>query len=233
MFEEIKKRVYEANMELYRKNMVIYTWGNVSEIDRENGVFAIKPSGVDYEAMRWEDIVVVRLDTLEKAEGKMNPSSDTPTHARIYSLFPEIGGITHTHSTHATAWAQAGLSLPCMGTTHADYFRGDIPITRYVSQAETETGYEWETGRVIYEAFEGRNPMHTPGVLVRGHGPFAFGKDGMNSVYNAVVMEEVARMALITLSLKPDAPVLPSHIENKHFFRKHGPSAYYGQGDNE
>jgi len=232
MYTELKKRVYEANMELYRRNMVIYTWGNVSEADRERGVFAIKPSGVAYEELKPEDIVVLRIDTLEKVEGKLNPSSDTPTHGRLYTMFENVFGITHTHSANATAWAQAGRSIPCFGTTHADYFRGDIPITRYVSKEETEKAYEYETAKVIYEAFTGKDPIHTPGVLVRGHGPFSFGKNAAASVYNAVVMEEVAKMALITMSINSQAPELPAHIEDKHFLRKHGPNAYYGQGNN-
>ena len=230
MYEALKQKVYEANMELYRKNMVIYTWGNVSEADREAGVFAIKPSGVPYEALKSEDIVVLSLETGEKVDGKLNPSSDTPTHAELYRRFDSINGITHTHSTHATAWAQAGRSLPCYGTTHADYFRGDIPITRYVSREEAERAYEHETATAIAEAFIGRDPVHTPAVLVKGHGAFTFGKDGANSVYNAVVLEEVAKMAMIMLSVNADSDCLPSHIQDKHFLRKHGPNAYYRQG---
>ena len=229
MFEELKKRVFEANMELYRRNMVIYTWGNVSEADREAGVFAIKPSGVSYETMKWEDIVVLRIADGEKAAGELNPSSDSPTHAALYRAFSEIGGVTHTHSTYATAWAQSGKSIPCLGTTHADYFRKNVPVTRYVSKEETESAYEAETATAIIEAFEGRNPMHTPGVLVRGHGPFTWGKDGANSVYNAVVLEEVAKMAAITCSVNPASRELPDWIQDKHFLRKHGPNAYYGQ----
>lgn len=229
MYEALKQKVYEANMELYRRNMVLYTWGNVSEADRAAGVFAIKPSGVPYEELKPEDIVVMSIETGEKMEGRLNPSSDTPTHAELYRRFDNINGITHTHSTHATAWAQAGKSIPCYGTTHADYFRGDIPVTRYVSKEETEKGYEHETATVIYEAFAGKNPLHTPAVLVKGHGPFTFGKDGANSVYNAVVLEEVARMAMIMLSVNSLSNELPSHIQDKHFLRKHGPNAYYGQ----
>ena len=229
MFEELKKRVFEANMELYRRNMVIYTWGNVSEADREAGVFAIKPSGVPYETMKWQDIVVLRISNGVKADGELNPSSDSPTHAALYRAFSEIGGVTHTHSTYATSWAQSGKSIPCLGTTHADYFRKDIPVTRYVSKQETENAYEAETATAIIEAFAGRNPMHTPGVLVRGHGPFAWGKDGAGSVYNAVVLEEVAKMAAITFSVNPASRELPDWIQDKHFLRKHGPNAYYGQ----
>ena len=230
MFEALKQRVYEANMELYKRNMVLYTWGNVSEADREAGVFAIKPSGVPYETLKAEDIVVLKIENGEKVEGDLNPSSDTPTHAELYRKFESVNGITHTHSTHATAWAQAGKSIPCYGTTHADYFRGDIPITRYVNREETERGYEHETATVIAEAFAGKNPLHTPAVLVKGHGPFTFGKDGANSVYNAVVLEEVAKMAMIMLSVNQSSNELPAHIQDKHFYRKHGPNAYYGQG---
>ncbi|MBQ3079931.1 MAG: L-ribulose-5-phosphate 4-epimerase [Clostridia bacterium] len=230
MYEELRKRVYEANMELYRRNMVLYTWGNVSEADREQGVFAIKPSGVKYEDLRTEDIVIVRIEDGVKVDGEMNPSSDTPTHAGLYRAFPEIGGVTHTHSTCATAWAQAGKSIPCFGTTHADYYRSDIPVTRYISKEEVDRGYELETANVIKEAFIGRNPVHTPAVLVRGHGPFTWGKDADNSVYNAVVLEEVAKMAMYTLSITPEQSELPVSIQDKHFLRKHGPNAYYGQG---
>lgn len=229
MYEELKQRVYAANMELWHKNLVIYTWGNVSEADRAAGVFAIKPSGVDYDKLKPEDIVVLSLEDGSKVEGDMNPSSDTPTHYRLYKAFEGINGITHTHSTNAVAWAQAGKSIPCYGTTHADYFRNEIPCTRYVTKEEAETAYEAETATAIAEAFEGKNPVHTPAVLVRGHGPFTFGKDGMQSVYHAVVLEEVARMAQITLSLNPETPALPQPLQDKHFLRKHGPNAYYGQ----
>ncbi len=230
MFEALKEKVYQANMELYRRNMVLYTWGNVSQCDREKGVFAIKPSGVRYEELQPEDIVVLSLETGNKVEGDLNPSSDTPTHLGLYRTFPEIGGITHTHSTCATAWAQAVKSIPCFGTTHADYFRGDIPVTRYISREEVERAYEAETANVIAEAFCGKNVMHTPAVLIAGHGPFAWGKDAAGSVYNAVVLEEVAKMAMYTLSISPNACELPIAIQDKHFLRKHGPNAYYGQG---
>ena len=228
MLEELKKKVYEANMDLPKYGLVTFTWGNVSAIDRETGYFVIKPSGVEYDKLTPEDMVVMDLEG-NKVEGRYNPSSDTATHLELYKAFPEIGGVVHTHSSYATSWAQAGRSIPCYGTTHADYFRGDIPITRYVNREETERGYEHETATVIYEAFAGKNPLHTPAVLVKGHGPFTFGKDGANSVYNAVVLEEVAKMAMIMLSVNQASNELPAHIQDKHFYRKHGENAYYGQ----
>ncbi len=228
MYEALKERVFRANLELNARGLVLYTWGNVSAADREAGVAAIKPSGVPYETMRPEDMVVVSLETGEVVEGGLRPSSDWPTHRALYLAFPEAGGVTHTHSTYATAWAQAGREIPCYGTTHADYFAGPVPCTRYVSREET-ADYEWETGRVIAGTFAGRDPMHTPAVLVRGHGPFTWGKDAAESVYHAAVLEEVARMASVTLALVPDARELPDHILEKHFLRKHGPGAYYGQ----
>ena len=228
-YEALKQRVYEANMELYRRGLVVYTWGNVSECDREAGVFAIKPSGVPYETLKSEDIVVLSLATGEQVEGELNPSSDTPTHYELYRAFPNVNGVTHTHSTCATAWAQACSSIDCYGTTHADYFHGEIPVTRYLTAEETERAYEAETGRVIAETFAGKNPMHTPAVLVAGHGPFTWGKDGAQSVYHAVVLEEVARMAMMTKAIRAEQQPLPQHIEDKHFLRKHGPNAYYGQ----
>ena len=230
MFEQLKKDVFAANLELVKRGLVIYTWGNVSGIDRDKGVVAIKPSGVSYDDMTWEQIVLIDLEdgkTIE--EGALNPSSDTPTHLYLYRAFPALGGITHTHSTYATAWAQAGKDIPCMGTTHADGFRGCVPCTRYVDPEETERAYEAETGKVIAEAFKGRDPMHTPAVLVRGHGPFTWGKDAAKSVYNAAVLEETAKMALLTYRINPEAIELPHWIQDKHFLRKHGPNAYYGQ----
>ena len=229
-YEALKQRVYEANMELYHRNLIVYTWGNVSEADRAAGVFAIKPSGVPYETLQPEHIVVLSLETGEKVEGELNPSSDTPTHFELYRAFPEIGGVTHTHSTCATAWAQACSAIDCFGTTHADYFHGPVPVTRYLTAEETQRAYEAETGRVIAETFANINPLHTPAVLVAGHGPFTWGKDGAQSVYHAVVLEEVAQMALMTRSIRADQQPLPQHIEDKHFLRKHGPNAYYGQG---
>ena len=228
MFEKLKQAVYEANMELYCRGLVLYTWGNVSECDRAQGVFAIKPSGVEYEKLTPNDIVVLSLEDGSKIEGELNPSSDTPTHYGLYKAFRDIGGVTHTHSTCAVAWAQAGREIPCLGTTHADYIRGSVPVTRYLTKEETERAYEAETAAVIIEAFKDKNPIHTPAVLVRGHGPFTWGKTGAQSVYHAVVLEEVAKMALYTQSLC-ELKELPSHVQDKHFLRKHGPNAYYGQ----
>ncbi len=229
MFELLKQQVYEANMKLHRRGLVLYTWGNVSQADRGNGVFAIKPSGVAYEALKPEDIVVLSLDDGKMLDGELNPSSDTPTHFGLYKAFKSINGITHTHSTCATAWAQAGREIVCLGTTHADYIAGNVPVTRYLSEDEVERAYEAETATVIIEAMQGREPLHTPAVLVRGHGPFTWGKDAAQSVYNAVVLEEVAKMAMYTYAIRPDAEELPFHIQNKHYMRKHGPNAYYGQ----
>ena len=229
---ELRKQVYEANMELYRNHLAPLTWGNVSQVDRSLGVMAIKPSGVPYERLSAEDITVVSLETGERVAGHLNPSSDTPTHLALYRAFPGIGGITHTHSPYATAWAQAGRPLRCLGTTHADCFYGEVPITRYVSREEAARAYEAETGTVIVEAFAGRDPVHTPGVLVRGHGPFTWGDSALKSVYNAIALEEVARMNLLTLLLDGNVPDLPEALQSKHFERKHGPNAYYGQGNN-
>ena len=227
--KQLKERVYEANMELYRRNLVIYTWGNVSEIDRDKGIVAIKPSGVPYEKLTPDMIVLMDLETGNTVDSTLNPSSDAPTHLALYRAFQEIGGVTHTHSPYAVAWAQAGRPIPCFGTTHADYFRGDIPLTRFLTAEETEEAYEANTGKVIIEAFEGKNPVYTPAVLTRGHGPFTWGKDGAQSVYHAVVLEEVAKMGLWSLQLNPELTELPHHVSDKHFLRKHGPNAYYGQ----
>lgn len=229
---ELRKQVYEANMELYRNHLAPLTWGNVSQVDRSLGVMAIKPSGVPYERLSAEDITVVSLETGERVAGHLNPSSDTPTHLALYRAFPGIGGITHTHSPYATAWAQAGRPLRCLGTTHADCFYGEVPVTRYVSREEAARAYEAETGTVIVEAFAGRDPVHTPGVLVRGHGPFTWGDSALKSVHNAITLEEVARMNLLTLLLDGNVPDLPEALQSKHFERKHGPNAYYGQGSN-
>lgn len=229
---ELRKQVYEANMELYRNHLAPLTWGNVSQVDRSLGVMAIKPSGVPYERLSAEDITVVSLETGERVAGHLNPSSDTPTHLALYRAFPGIGGITHTHSPYATAWAQAGRPLRCLGTTHADCFYGEVPVTRYVSREEAARAYEAETGTVIVKAFAGRDPVHTPGVLVRGHGPFTWGDSALKSVHNAITLEEVARMNLLTLLLDGNVPDLPEALQSKHFERKHGPNAYYGQGNN-
>ncbi|HIS78118.1 MAG TPA: L-ribulose-5-phosphate 4-epimerase [Candidatus Caccousia stercoris] len=230
MLEQLKQQVYEANMELPRRGLVTYTWGNVSGIDRESGLFVIKPSGVEYDELRPEDLVVLDLNG-NKVEGKLNPSSDTKTHIELYKAFPELGGIVHTHSTHAVAWAQAGRDIPCFGTTHADYFYGPVPCARALTQEEIDEDYEKNTGKVIIEAFHGRNiqPMHVPGVVCSSHGPFTWGKDAAQAVYHAVVLEEVAKMALLTLQIDPNAAPAPQRIQDKHFLRKHGPNAYYGQ----
>ena len=231
MLEQLKQQVYEPNMELPRRGLVTYTWGNVSGIDRESGLFVIKPSGVEYDELRPEDLVVLDLNG-NKVEGKLNPSSDTKTHIELYKAFPELGGIVHTHSTHAVAWAQAGRDIPCFGTTHADYFYGPVPCARALTQEEIDEDYEKNTGKVIIEAFRGRNiqPMHVPGVVCSSHGPFTWGKDAAQAVYHAVVLEEVAKMALLTLQIDPNAAPAPQRIQDKHFLRKHGPNAYYGQG---
>ena len=230
MLEELKKKVYEANMELPRRGLVTYTWGNVSGIDREAGLFVIKPSGVDYETMSWEDMVVMDLEG-NRVEGRYKPSSDTPTHLELYKRYEEIGGIVHTHSPEATSWAQAGRSIPLYGTTHADYFFGEIPCARSLTQEEIDEAYEKNTGLVIIETFDtkGLNPMYTPGVLCTNHGPFTWGKDAAEAVHNAVVLEEVAKMALKTELINPNVEPAPDRIRDKHFFRKHGANAYYGQ----
>lgn len=229
MLEALKQQIYEANMELPKRGLVTYTWGNVSGIDREKGLFVIKPSGVDYDKMRPEDMVVMDLDG-NQVEGNLRPSSDTPTHLELYKAFKEIGGIVHTHSTFATAWAQAGRGIPCYGTTHADYFYGEIPCARNLMPEEIEEGYEKNTGLVIVETFKGRNPVYVPGVLCKNHGPFTWGKDGAEAVHNAVVLEEIAKMNLLTELLNPNGDNhTPQAMEEKHFLRKHGPGAYYGQ----
>ena len=227
MLEKLKEDVFRANLDLVKHNLVIFTWGNVSGIDRERGLVVIKPSGVSYDDMKASDMVVVDLDG-NIVEGTLRPSSDTPTHLELYKAFPEIGGVVHTHSTFATAWAEAGLSLPILGTTHADYFYGDIPCTRDMSAQEIASDYEKQTGSVIVEAFAGKNPMHTPGVLVKNHGPFTWGKDAHDAVHNSVVLEEVAKMAFIARTLNPQGG-MNDRLTEKHFNRKHGPGAYYGQ----
>ena len=230
MLEQLKQEVYEANMELPRRGLITYTWGNVSGRDAETGYFVIKPSGVDYDKLTADDMVVCDLEG-NVIEGKYKPSSDTPTHIELYKKYPEIGGIVHTHSPEATSWAQAGRSIPLYGTTHADYFYGPIPCTRSLTKEEIEGAYEKNTGLVIIETFEERgiNPMYTPGVICCNHGPFTWGKDAANAVHNAVVLEEVAKMALKTEMINPKVDPAPDTIRDKHFFRKHGANAYYGQ----
>ena len=227
MLTHLRMAVFEAHQELVRQGLVIYTWGNASGIDREKGLVVIKPSGVRYADMRPEDLVIVDLDG-KVVEGTLRPSSDLPTHLELYKAFPEIGGVVHTHSPEAVAWAQAGMDIPALGTTHADYFRGAVPCTGPLSPERIAGDYEAETGRLIAETFRGRRPLETPAVLVRNHGPFAWGKDAAEAVYHARVLEEVARMARMTLALNPEAS-LPKELEDKHFLRKHGPGAYYGQ----
>lgn len=230
MLEELKKKVYEANMELPARKLVTFTWGNVSGIDREKGLVVIKPSGVDYEVMKPEDMVVLDLDG-NIVEGNMKPSSDTPTHIELYKAFPNIGGVVHTHSPEATSWAQAGRDIPLYGTTHADYFYGAIPCARSLTKEEIDEAYEKNTGLVIIETFKKReiDPDYTPGVLCTNHGVFSWGTDPDNAVHNSVVMEEVAKMALRTELLRPGVQPAPDYLKDKHFFRKHGANAYYGQ----
>ena len=228
MLEELKQRVFQANLELVKQGLVIFTWGNVSGIDRERGLVVIKPSGVDYDVMKPADMVVVDLATGQVVEGELNPSSDTPTHLALYRAFTNIGGVVHTHSTYATAWAQAGRDIPNIGTTHADYFYRDIPCTADMTEAEVKGDYELETGNVIVKRFEGINPDHTPGVLVKNHGPFSWGATPEKAVYNAKVMEQCAKMAFVSYCVNPQTTMNPLLIE-KHYMRKHGPNAYYGQ----
>lgn len=227
MLEELKAKVCKANLDLVGHGLVIFTWGNVSAIDRETGLVVIKPSGVSYDSMKPSDMVVVDLDG-NIVEGDLNPSSDTPTHLALYRAWPEIGGVVHTHSTYATAWAQAGLDIPNIGTTHSDYFHKAIPCTEDMTEEEVKGAYELETGNVIVRRFEGMNPSHTPGVLVKNHGPFSWGKDASDAVHNAVVMEQVAKMAYISFGVNPGLS-MNEHLIEKHFSRKHGPNAYYGQ----
>lgn len=227
MLEELKNKVCKANLDLVGHGLVIFTWGNVSAIDRESGLVVIKPSGVSYDNMKPDDMVVVDLDG-KVVEGSLNPSSDTPTHLVLYRAFPEIGGVVHTHSTYATAWAQAGRDIPNIGTTHADYFHDAVPCTDDMNEAEVKGDYELETGNVIVRRFRDINPVHTPGVLVKNHGPFTWGKDASEAVHNAVVLEQVAKMAYIAFGVNPALTMNPLLVE-KHFSRKHGPGAYYGQ----
>ena len=234
MLEELKKQVCEANLELVRRGVVIYTWGNVSGIDRSSGLVVIKPSGVEYSIMGPEDMVVVDVLTGKVAEGKLKPSSDTATHLELYRAFPEIGGVTHTHSVNAVAFAQAGMDIPALGTTHADYFYGVIPCTRELSKEEVQDAYESNTGKVIVETLLSRNidPKAVPGANVKNHGPFAWGRNAAESVYHAVVMEVIAEMSLKTLTLNPKAK-MADYVLDKHYYRKHGPNAYYGQTGNK
>jgi L-ribulose-5-phosphate 4-epimerase len=230
MLEELKQKVYEANMELPRRGLVTYTWGNVSEIDRASGLFVIKPSGVDYDALTPDDMVVVDLDG-NRVEGRYKPSSDTETHLELYKAFPEMGGIVHTHSPWATSWAQAGRGIPCYGTTHADYMYGEIPCARNLTAREIDEAYEKNTGLVIIETLKEKqiNPVYVPAILCSNHGPFTWGKDAAEAVHNSVVLEEVAKMAAWTEMIHPGVGTAPQCMLDKHFLRKHGANAYYGQ----
>ena len=228
MLKELRQEVWKANLELVRSGLVVLTWGNVSGIDRARGLVVMKPSGVSYGEMKPSDLVILDLEG-KVVEGKLNPSSDTPTHLVLYRNFDEVGGITHTHSVHATAFAQACRELPCLGTTHADHFFGTVPVTRVVTKKETEQDYVGNTGKVIVERFRGKDPMAMPAVLVAHHGPFTWGKGAMDSVKNNIALEAVAEMALATLSLRPTVSSMPKHLLDKHYRRKHGPGAYYGQ----
>ncbi|WP_339157475.1 L-ribulose-5-phosphate 4-epimerase [Paenibacillus sp. FSL W8-0186] len=228
MLEALKQQVLEANLELPKHGLVTFTWGNVSGIDRKSGLFVIKPSGVPYEELKAEDMVVVDLEG-NVVEGKLRPSSDTPTHMVLYRSFPDIGGVVHTHSPWGTSWAQAGKALPAYGTTHADYFYGEIPVTRPMTREEIEGAYELETGNVIVERFADIDPNQVPGVLVHAHAPFVWGKDAHNAVHNAVVLEEVAKIAARMLMLNPEAAPMDQTLLDRHFLRKHGAKAYYGQ----
>lgn len=226
--QQLKQQVYDANRDLPRYGLVTFTWGNVSAIDRVRGRVVIKPSGVAYDVMQPEDMVVVDLEG-NVIEGRWNPSSDTATHLALYRRYPTLGGVVHTHSTHATAWAQAGLAIPALGTTHADYFFGDIPCTRPLTEAEVQGEYELNTGKVIIETIGECEPLHTPGIVVWQHGPFAWGKNAHEAVHNAVVLEEVAKMAWIAHGINPQLQPIDRYLMNKHYLRKHGPDAYYGQ----
>lgn len=230
MLEELKEQVYEANLMLPKHHLVTFTWGNVSGVDRHRGLFVIKPSGVPYNELRVEDMVVVDFDG-NKVEGNLNPSSDTPTHAWLYKCWDKIGGIVHTHSRYATSWAQAGRSIPCYGTTHADYYYGEIPCLRNLTKEEIDKSYEKNTGVLIVNEFTrmSRNYEAVPACLCKNHGPFTWGKDPIEAVQSAVVLEEVARMAFYTELINPKAVPAPQVLQNKHYYRKHGVNAYYGQ----
>lgn len=228
MLEKLKEQVLEANLLLPKHGLVTFTWGNVSGIDREKGLIVIKPSGVSYDHMKVSDLVVMDLEG-NQVEGKYKPSSDTATHLALYKAFPNIGGVVHTHSTYATSFAQAGKGIPPLGTTHGDYFYGEIPITRDMRDEEINGEYELETGHVIIETFQDKNPDEIPSVLVKNHGPFSWGKDAMDAVHNAVVLEEVAKMVLFSFQINSDISPMSQTLLNKHFLRKHGANAYYGQ----
>ena len=229
MLEQLKKEVFEANMLLPKYGLITFTWGNVSAVDRKNGIMAIKPSGVEYDSMMVEDMVLVDIATGETVEGKWNPSSDTPTHLELYRSFENIGGIVHTHSSWATSFAQAGVAIRPLGTTQGDYFYGEVPCTREMTPEEISGEYEKETGKVIIETFKDIDPMTIPAVLVKSHGPFAWGKDAYDAVHNAVILEKIAYMNWGTLSLNPQTCNMQQELLDKHYLRKHGANAYYGQ----
>ena len=229
MLTDLKEQVYEANLRLVKEGLVIHTWGNASAIDAERGLAVIKPSGVSYEKMRPADMVVVEVATGKVVQGALNPSSDTATHLVLYRAFGQVSGLVHTHSLHATVWAQGCRDVPALGTTHADYFHGQVPCTRLMRPEEIATAYEENTGHVIVETFKGRDPLSCPAVLVASHGPFAWGRTVTEAVHHAVVLEQVIRMAAQTMQLFPSTPPMQQVLMDKHFFRKHGPGAYYGQ----
>ena len=232
MLQSLREEVLEANLELVRRGLVLYTFGNASGIDRQSGLVVIKPSGVPYDGMRPSDMVIVDMEG-KAVEGSLRPSSDLPTHLVLYRAFPNVGGVVHTHSRSATAWAQARTPIPCFGTTHADYFRGEIPVTEYLSPEEIGSDYEINTGHVIARRFDGRNPLQMPAVLVAGHAPFAWGRTVTDAAYNAVVLEEVAALALATVTIQAASPPICHNLLDKHFLRKHGADAYYGQRQGE
>jgi len=229
MLEQLKEQVFQANLLLPKHGLITFTWGNVSGIDREQGLVVIKPSGVSYDVMKADDMVVVELDAGKVVEGKLKPSSDTPTHVELYKAFPNLGGVVHTHSRWATSFAQAGRGIMALGTTQGDYFYGEIPCTRKMTKAEIEGEYEKETGTVIIETFKDKDPDAIPAVLVHSHGPFTWGKDAMDAVHNAVVLDEVAFMNFHTLMLEPNISPMQQELLDKHYLRKHGANAYYGQ----
>jgi len=229
MLEQLKEKVFQANLQLPKHGLITFTWGNVSGIDREQGLVVIKPSGVSYDVMKADDMVVVDLKTGKTVEGSLKPSSDTPTHIELYKAFPNIGGVVHTHSRWATTFAQAGRGIRALGTTHGDYFYGEIPCTRKMTVEEIQGEYEKETGTVIIETFQGKDANAIPAVLVYSHGPFTWGTDAMDAVHNAVVLEEVAFMNFHTMMLEPNIPSMQQELLDKHYLRKHGANAYYGQ----
>jgi L-ribulose-5-phosphate 4-epimerase len=231
MLPQLRESVLEANLEVVKRGLVLYTFGNASGIDREQGLVAIKPSGVPYEQLRASDLVITDLAG-RIVEGSLRPSSDLATHLELYKAFPALGGVVHTHSRFATAWAQAGREIPCLGTTHADYFHGAVPLTVYLTAREIEEGYERATGEAIVRRFAGLDPLVFPGVLVIGHAPFCWGKDPMEAARHAVILEEIATMAYYAVTLNPEVPILPKEVHDKHYTRKHGAGAYYGQPAN-